>query len=156
MRGYDQPGLSPGPRSLLIPHELEEWDGVGGGSLPGDEGLRKLAGQNHLALQVYCLLRFPWRMGPHHAMLFSLLPLCSKGDAPWPKFAGSFTGQRLIWLNRWEGYFYLWQSWVTLIVFIVNCYSFGFKFLLKIQVAEFCTQKYSESETIESHLQYSL
>ena len=29
---------------------------------------------------------------------------------------------------------------------IVNCYSFGFKFLLKIQVAELCTQKYSESE----------
>lgn len=79
MRGCDQPGLSPVPRNLLIPHELEEWDGVGAGSLPGDDRLRKLAGQDHLTLQVYCLLRFPCRMGPHHDMLFSPLPLCTKG-----------------------------------------------------------------------------
>lgn len=50
MRGCDQPGLSPVPRNLLIPHELEEWDGVGAGSLPGDDRLRKLAGQDHLTL----------------------------------------------------------------------------------------------------------
>ena len=43
-----------------------------------------------------------------------------------------------------------------LIVLITICYRFGFKFLLKIQAAELCTQKYSESETSKSHLSYSL
>ena len=89
MRGCDQPGLSPVPRNLLIPHELEEWDGVGAGSLPGDDRLRKLAGQDHLTLQVYCLLRFPCRMGPIMICFSPPFPFVQRG-CPMTKICWEF------------------------------------------------------------------
>lgn len=52
---------------------LKSGMGVAWGLLPKIEELRKLAGQKNLALQIYCLLKFPQRV--HIPSLFTIPPL---------------------------------------------------------------------------------
>lgn len=63
------------PAHLPVPHELEEWNGVGEGFIIRRRGTKKACWAEQFGSPVYCLLKFPWSIGCPHYFFLPTSPL---------------------------------------------------------------------------------